>query len=276
MSHTSLATLALIPILFGCFHGARTPALDHQVASAKVAKWDQLPAFQEAVDPENFDASKARAACFYATNEQRAKHGKKALERNALLEASAQLHADRMTNKGFFSHEDPHSKALRTPDDRGRKVGVPNPKFAENIAFVTTIDYESGRPWKIQLHARWPARTDAHLRVARAGYAGRLDELARPQKKHPRWQRARARVRLRVHMEEQLPLGKRRAELPALRTGRHRGEITAHLFTGSRTSMPCMYLRSASGTTTEPSACWKFSRIGMRILGDATIVLLSV
>ena len=146
MSHTSLATLALIPILFGCFHGARTPALDHQVASAKVAKWDQLPAFQEAVDPENFDASKARAACFYATNEQRAKHGKKALERNALLEASAQLHADRMTNKGFFSHEDPHSKALRTPDDRGRKVGVPNPKFAENIAFVTTIDYESGRP----------------------------------------------------------------------------------------------------------------------------------
>lgn len=142
----TLATFSLVPILFGCFAGARPPALEYEVAKAKVGKWDQLPAFQEAVDPENFDEAKARAACFYATNEQRQKHGRAPLTRNALLEAAAQLHADRMTDKKFFSHEDPYSKSLRTPENRGAKVGIPNPKLAENIAFVTTIEYASGRP----------------------------------------------------------------------------------------------------------------------------------
>ncbi len=42
------------------------------------------------------------------------------------------------------------------------------------------------------------------------------------------------------------------------------------------TSRPPRYGRSTSGTTTLPSACWKFSRMAMTMRGTAHAVALSV
>lgn len=138
----SMVTAGLLT-LTGCLGGS-VPELEHQ--SLRQASWDQAPAMRARIDPASFDAARMRAALFYASNEARRRAGKEPLTRSAALEGSAQLHAERMTQKEFFSHTDPHSARLRTPNDRAAHLGVANPMLAENIALEMAIEYESGRP----------------------------------------------------------------------------------------------------------------------------------
>lgn len=117
---------------------------DMRQAQQAASTWDEDARLMASVDPYAFDAAAARAAIYYATNEQRRAHGMDALPHEPALDASSQLHAERMREYEFFAHEDPTSSTYRTPDDRARAVGVSNPRLAENIATQITLDYRSG------------------------------------------------------------------------------------------------------------------------------------
>lgn len=116
-------------------------------ASAQVTeRWDQNPRLTAVIDFEAFDEAAARAAIYYATNEQRRAQGMSDLSREPLMEVSSQIHAERMRQYEFIAHEDPHSAKHRTPTDRARLAGVANPYTAENIATEVTLEYSSGDP----------------------------------------------------------------------------------------------------------------------------------
>ena len=119
---------------------------DTRQAQQDASTWDEDPRLLASVDPNAFDAPAARAAIFSATNDQRLAHGLDALPHEPSLDASSQLHAERMRDHNFFAHEDPTSSTYRTPDDRARAVGVANPRLAENIATQISLDYTSGEP----------------------------------------------------------------------------------------------------------------------------------
>ncbi|MBW2245179.1 MAG: hypothetical protein JRH01_24665 [Deltaproteobacteria bacterium] len=102
------------------------------------------PRFQEVIDFGALDLPRLQAVIFGVTNEVRARHGKKSVRRNALLEIAASGHASRMVEGGFFSHRDPEPE-LETLAMRVALAGVANGKPAENIATAFAIRYEHGK-----------------------------------------------------------------------------------------------------------------------------------
>lgn len=139
----------LLCILAGasaCWSPAPTELRYTEEVLSSPSRWEQTTQLQRPISPDNFDPAAFRAACFYATNDARRRHGRDATERSAALEGAAQLHAERMIAKGFIAHEDPTSGRYRTPKDRAASVGIANPQVTENIAMTTTIQYTSGRP----------------------------------------------------------------------------------------------------------------------------------
>ena len=138
--------LSLLPILISLLGCTSAPIPELKYPAADPTSWQAQAPFSTRISPKTFDAAIARAACFHATNDMRRLHKLSALERVDRLEGSAQLFSDRMTAENFFDHIDPYSAALRTPNDRGISAGIANPKFAENLAMVTTIKYRSGAP----------------------------------------------------------------------------------------------------------------------------------
>ena len=108
--------------------------------------WTEAERLDDVIDPAQFDDAAARAAIFYATNEQRQKHNLPLLTRSAALEASSQLHAERMKKHNFFDHIDQTGDSrFKRPDDRARQVGVTNPHVAENIAIENLLSTPSGQ-----------------------------------------------------------------------------------------------------------------------------------
>ncbi len=86
------------------------------------------------------------AAIFYATNEQRVQHDRKAFKFYSALADAAAEHSMAMVRGHFFSHIDPSDKARRTPDDRFKLHNVPMVAWAENIA-KTFVDEQNGETY---------------------------------------------------------------------------------------------------------------------------------
>lgn len=95
------------------------------------------PALQQ-IDPENIDYMLLNAAVYYATNEQRIKHGRKRFSYNASLEAAASGHSNDMNAKNFFSHSS-KVKGKYTMERRLALQGIKNTAMGENIAETFAI-----------------------------------------------------------------------------------------------------------------------------------------
>jgi len=84
------------------------------------------------IDFGDVDESLLAAAIAAETNARRSERGLPPLRLHPLLVEMARRHADRMVERGFYSHGDP-DPALAEPDDRARVVGIDNPHIGENI-----------------------------------------------------------------------------------------------------------------------------------------------
>jgi uncharacterized protein YkwD len=137
----------LPPLLLSLALLASTPAAcaSSPIAAADVQRTEAIDrALQTPVDPAAFQPATLQIALFHATNAARARHGVPALAYDRRLALAAQLHAERMIALNFLSHTDPHDASLASPSDRARKMGIPNPYLAENLATQTVIDYRAG------------------------------------------------------------------------------------------------------------------------------------
>lgn len=104
------------------------------------------PAFSEVIDLEKPDLERLQAAIFFVANEARVAEGLPPLEHHPMLTTAASIHAQRMVQANFFTHDNPHDVDLRTPYDRARQVGIANPTLAENLAIEFALIYTPGEP----------------------------------------------------------------------------------------------------------------------------------
>lgn len=88
---------------------------------------------QQIIDPDDIDYGLLNAAIFYASNEQRIKHGRQRFSYAPELEASASGHSFDMSKYDFFSHNS-RVKGKSTPKHRMMLEGVKNTTMGENIA----------------------------------------------------------------------------------------------------------------------------------------------
>lgn len=85
------------------------------------------------LDPAAIDYELLSAALFFATNEERAKHGKSLFAYSRALTRAACEHSRSMMVNGFFSHDNPVDPRQRTVEQRLKRLGVPEGMYAENI-----------------------------------------------------------------------------------------------------------------------------------------------
>ncbi len=105
------------------------------------------PRFQESLRFAALDYPRLHAAIVYATNAVRVQRRVAPLASHPSLEKAAWRYAQRLAEKKFLGHVDPHAAPhLRTPEQRARAAGVENAKPAENLATYFGIQYQAPEP----------------------------------------------------------------------------------------------------------------------------------
>lgn len=89
------------------------------------------------VDFKDYDQHFLNAALFYLTNDYRMKKRKSIFRFEKRLRNASFIHAYEMMSKGFFDHNNPVSKDLRTPKDRCKFCNYTSKSQAENIERIT-------------------------------------------------------------------------------------------------------------------------------------------
>ncbi|WP_297334987.1 CAP domain-containing protein [Algoriphagus sp.] len=97
------------------------------------------------INYRDIDYGLLHAALFYATNEQRSKHGLSPLKYSFRIEQLAASHASDMVTYNFYGHFSTirNKRLLR---DRFQIVGLNPSQIAENISSTAGLDYDYGRP----------------------------------------------------------------------------------------------------------------------------------
>ncbi|WP_395735372.1 CAP domain-containing protein [Prosthecobacter sp.] len=96
------------------------------------------PPVLQVMEREKMDLGLLSAAIFYATNTEREKNRLPPFQTSLALRACAYEHSREMAAGKFFSHENPHDPAKRTPWQRMEAWGVKSGERAENIAMRTS------------------------------------------------------------------------------------------------------------------------------------------
>lgn len=109
----------------------------HFYVDIDYSNFRQKSIFKQEIGYSDFDAALLNAAIFFATNEQRVKHGKSPVPYCSALEICAYNHSLKMAKTGFFSHENTKDESRRTTSHRGKLAGIKNPSLAENIAYTS-------------------------------------------------------------------------------------------------------------------------------------------
>ena len=117
-------------------------------ASLSPDRFAELAEAQKPIRIPALDRDLLGAAILQATNRQRRKHGLAPLQFHEAAREAADLQAVAMAKQHFIGHENERDKALRTPLDRIRKVGIRPLFIAENVA----IDEPRMPPWNALLH----------------------------------------------------------------------------------------------------------------------------
>lgn len=109
-----------------------------------LSNFRKAPALKRKVDFRAVDAEALQVAVTFVLNEARVRDQRKPLAPHPALMFASQRYADRMGDKKFFSHEDPHDPATRTRDDRARHAGVTNPHVMQVVnQFIVVPDGQS-------------------------------------------------------------------------------------------------------------------------------------
>jgi uncharacterized protein YkwD len=96
------------------------------------------PPVLRVMERAKLDVGLLNAAIFFATNAEREKHGLPMFKTSRVLTACAYEHSREMASENFFSHENPHDPAKRTPWQRMEAWGMKSGERAENIAMRTS------------------------------------------------------------------------------------------------------------------------------------------
>ena len=96
------------------------------------------PPVLQVMDRSKLDIGLLNAAIFFATNAEREKNNLPIFQTSRALTACAYEHSREMAMENFFSHENPHDPAKRTPWQRMEAKGLKSGERAENIAMRTT------------------------------------------------------------------------------------------------------------------------------------------
>ncbi len=96
------------------------------------------PSVLRVMERAKLDAGLLSAAIFFATNAAREKHKLPMFQTSRALTACAYEHSREMALENFFSHENPHDPAKRTPWQRMEAWGMKSGERAENIAMRTS------------------------------------------------------------------------------------------------------------------------------------------
>ena len=142
MKLTRVSSLAALAVFLTAAFA--TSATARSAEPVTMDNFRDLEVLHETMDLGDIDYPRLEAAVFLVTNEQRYKRGLSLLRFHPLLSDAARGHAQRMVAHDFYDHRDPTSRALATPQDRGRRAGIRNPAIAENIHNVAAIQYDGG------------------------------------------------------------------------------------------------------------------------------------
>ena len=116
----------------------RTPWMMADYARFTPATFRLQPPVLQVMDRAKLDIGLLSAAIFFATNSEREKHQLPLFQTSRALTACAYEHSREMAMENFFSHENPHDPAKRTPWQRMEAKGLKSGERAENIAMRTT------------------------------------------------------------------------------------------------------------------------------------------
>ncbi len=105
----------------------------------------RLAAIRQRIDFTKIDYPLLHAAIFYQTNLARQRYNRPLLEHLPALEHTAFEHSQDMVRYDFFSHHSPVS-GKHTLRERVFASGLVLPTLGENIANVSGLEYQSGRP----------------------------------------------------------------------------------------------------------------------------------
>lgn len=111
---------------------------DHEsFSNSKLAK--------QTIDFGDVDYFLLHAAVFFETNRVRLLHDLPPFIHSPALEKIAHEHSREMAARGFFSH-DSVVRGRETMAKRMAGIGITNAHAAENIAYVSALEYEAGKP----------------------------------------------------------------------------------------------------------------------------------
>ncbi len=112
----------------------------------KRGEFRELPEVSKPIDFSDIDRDLLSAAVFHETNRRRADHDLPALGFNPALREAARMQSRGMRREHMISHMHPDEEK-RTLRDRLDETGANGRFFAENVAMVFGIQYESGEPF---------------------------------------------------------------------------------------------------------------------------------
>ncbi|SFT44849.1 Cysteine-rich secretory protein family protein [Algoriphagus locisalis] len=104
----------------------------------------QLAAVNQTINYKKIDRGLLQAAMFYATNEERVKHGLKPFEYSDQIEKVASEHASDMVSYNFYSHVS-RVKGKKTIGERFARENVNRAYIGENISSSIALQYQPGR-----------------------------------------------------------------------------------------------------------------------------------
>lgn len=149
-------SLAAAAILTSTAAGQATPEeikVDRQRAaelhSQDPAEFRERDDATQPINFENIDYDLLAAAVFHETNRRRAEHDLPALRYKQELRDAARIQSLGMRSEQAISHLHPRD-AKKTLGDRLDHVGVKGRFFAENVAMVFGIQYDSEQPFYIR------------------------------------------------------------------------------------------------------------------------------
>ncbi len=137
---TALACLSISLLLCGPASAQQSPQQLHEMTAEK---FSTLPAADEPIDFDHVDLALLDAAVFHETNRQRVQEKLPALSYHAALREVARVQSRGMILQQEVTHTHP-DEDLKTMSDRMKSLEITGRYFAENVAMVFGIRYQSG------------------------------------------------------------------------------------------------------------------------------------
>jgi len=139
----NLLTHCLILFLWCGIVAGQTGNVKDYYSVLTQANFRNEAAFHDTIDLTAPDKIRLQAVLFFLTNEIRARQRLSLVTYSQKLANTAQMHAEDMVVRHYFSHINSRDKTKKTPNDRAKTNGISNPFLAENIIEGYGLQYIS-------------------------------------------------------------------------------------------------------------------------------------